>query len=111
MLAKLKTQGLKPVEPASKLELIRRATLDLTGLPPDPMKSMRSKKMILLTHLRKWSIVCSPPSTMVSVEVACGLMSPVTVSTAIAAWIRRAAVTIRIPTPMFIVTGRSCFQR
>ena len=34
VLAKLESQGLKPVKPASKLELIRRATLDLTGLPP-----------------------------------------------------------------------------
>jgi hypothetical protein len=34
ILAKLETQGLKPVKPASRLELIRRATLDLTGLPP-----------------------------------------------------------------------------
>lgn len=34
VLAKLESQGLKPVKPAGKLELIRRATLDLTGLPP-----------------------------------------------------------------------------
>jgi cytochrome c553 len=34
ILAKLEAQGLKPVKPAPKLELIRRATLDLTGLPP-----------------------------------------------------------------------------
>ncbi len=34
ILAKLEAQDLKPVAPASKLELIRRATLDLTGIPP-----------------------------------------------------------------------------
>ena len=34
VLAKLQAQNLKPVRPATKLELIRRATLDLTGLPP-----------------------------------------------------------------------------
>ena len=34
VLAKLEAQGLKPVRPADKRVLIRRATLDLTGLPP-----------------------------------------------------------------------------
>lgn len=36
VLAKLEHEGLKPVRPASKRDLIRRATLDLTGLPPTP---------------------------------------------------------------------------
>jgi cytochrome c553 len=34
--ARLEKEGLKPVKPASKHDLIRRATLDLTGLPPTP---------------------------------------------------------------------------
>jgi hypothetical protein len=34
ILAKLEEKKLKPAKPASKLTLIRRATLDLTGLPP-----------------------------------------------------------------------------
>lgn len=34
VLAKLEKEGLKPVRPASKRDLIRRASLDLTGLPP-----------------------------------------------------------------------------
>jgi cytochrome c553 len=34
VLAKLESEGLKPVKPASKRDLIRRAALDLTGLPP-----------------------------------------------------------------------------
>jgi Protein of unknown function (DUF1553)/Protein of unknown function (DUF1549) len=34
ILAKLGEKGLKPARPASKSVLIRRATLDLTGLPP-----------------------------------------------------------------------------
>jgi Protein of unknown function (DUF1549)/Protein of unknown function (DUF1553)/Planctomycete cytochrome C len=34
VLEKLEKQGLKPVAAASKHDLIRRATLDLTGLPP-----------------------------------------------------------------------------
>ena len=36
VLAKLEAQGLKPARPAEKRVLIRRATLDLTGLPPAP---------------------------------------------------------------------------
>src|SRR5579864_2446177 len=36
VLANLEKQGLKPVGPASKRDLIRRATFDLTGLPPAP---------------------------------------------------------------------------
>ncbi|MBS1833334.1 MAG: DUF1549 domain-containing protein, partial [Acidobacteria bacterium] len=34
VLAKLEKEGLKPVAQASKRDLIRRASLDLTGLPP-----------------------------------------------------------------------------
>jgi mono/diheme cytochrome c family protein len=36
VLANLEKQGLRPVAPATKHDLIRRATLDLTGLPPTP---------------------------------------------------------------------------
>lgn len=34
ILAKLEEKGLEPVQPADQLALIRRATLDLTGLTP-----------------------------------------------------------------------------
>ncbi len=36
ILAKLEAEKLTPVRPAAKRELIRRATFDLTGLPPTP---------------------------------------------------------------------------
>jgi cytochrome c553 len=36
ILAKLEPAGLKPVAPATKRELLRRATFDLIGLPPTP---------------------------------------------------------------------------
>jgi mono/diheme cytochrome c family protein len=36
ILARLEKDGLSPVAPASRLALLRRATLDLTGLPPTP---------------------------------------------------------------------------
>ena len=36
MLAKLEEKGLKPSRPADKRVLIRRATVDLIGLPPTP---------------------------------------------------------------------------
>jgi hypothetical protein len=36
ILAGLEAKGLRPVAPAGKRELIRRATFDLTGLPPTP---------------------------------------------------------------------------
>jgi hypothetical protein len=36
ILAKLESKNLKPVRPADKRTLIRRATVDLIGLPPTP---------------------------------------------------------------------------
>ena len=41
VLAKLEAKGLKPNPPASKAEFLRRATFDLTGLPPTPAEVER----------------------------------------------------------------------
>lgn len=38
-LAQMESRNLSPVKPASKRDLIRRATFDLTGLPPTPEES------------------------------------------------------------------------
>ena len=44
VLAHLEKEGLKPVRAASKHDLIRRATLDLTGLPPTPEETAAFEK-------------------------------------------------------------------
>ncbi len=44
VLARLEQEGLKPVAPAGKHDLLRRAYLDLTGLPPTPEESRGVRK-------------------------------------------------------------------
>ena len=44
VLANLEKQGLKPVSLANKHDLIRRATFDLTGLPPTPEETAAFEK-------------------------------------------------------------------
>ncbi len=44
VLARLEKEGLKPVAPSSRHDLIRRATLDLTGLPPTPEETAAFEK-------------------------------------------------------------------
>jgi mono/diheme cytochrome c family protein/cytochrome c553 len=44
VLARLEKDGMKPVRAASKRDLIRRASLDLTGLPPTPEEIVAFEK-------------------------------------------------------------------
>src|SRR5262249_30752371 len=44
ILGNLEKEGLKPVAAASKHDLIRRATYDLTGLPPTPEETAAFEK-------------------------------------------------------------------
>ena len=38
ILKELEVKGIKPASPADKVGLLRRATFDLTGLPPTPLE-------------------------------------------------------------------------
>jgi hypothetical protein len=42
IIAKLQSQGMKPSPEADRVTLLRRATLDITGLPPNWKRSTRS---------------------------------------------------------------------
>ena len=52
VLAGLERKGLKPAPGASRETLIRRASLDLTGLPPTPEEVRRSFASALPTPTR-----------------------------------------------------------
>ena len=72
ILARLDKAGLPPAKPADKATLIRRLSLDLTGLPPTPaevdafVRDDRRKRTSLA------SIVCWPPRLTASAGHACG---------------------------------------
>lgn len=53
VLAKLEEKGLKPVPAADKRTLLRRATIDLTGLPPTPDEIEAFKKTRAPGRLRR----------------------------------------------------------
>ena len=76
---------LAPVRPAAKRDLIRRATLDLTGLPPTPKRSTPSKRTPRRTRSPKSSIACSPRRTTASAGAASGSTSRATAKTTTAA--------------------------
>ena len=74
ILAELEKKGLSPAQPASKLALLRRATFDLTGLPPTETKSKISSVMVRQMPLPKWSIACWPRRAMASAGAGIGWM-------------------------------------
>ena len=64
--ARLALAGLKPAPEADRLTLIRRVTLDLTGLPPTPAEVEAFLKDHAPTPTRRSSIACSPRRTSAS---------------------------------------------
>ena len=56
--AKLEENKLKPNPRADKITLLRRATLDLTGLPPTPDEVQASYRTIRPRHSRRSSTGC-----------------------------------------------------
>ena len=81
VLAKLEAQGLKPARPADKRILIRRATLDLTGLPPTPEEVDAFLKDSGPTPSPRWWTGCSRRRAMASAGAATGWTSPATRTT------------------------------
>ena len=61
VLARLEKEGMKPVRPATRHDMIRRATLDLTGLPPTPSSTRRTPPPP--ERNERWQGFCSPRTT------------------------------------------------
>ena len=69
VLAHLEQEGLKQVKPASKHDLLRRATFDLTGLPPTPEEIAAFEKDTCARCLREGR---RPPPGLASLRRALG---------------------------------------
>ncbi len=106
VLARLEAEGLSPVAEADKLTLIRRATLDLTGLPPTPEEIDAFLADESPDACRQ---VDRPAARLAAVRrdagAGTGSTSRATARTTIAASIRWAAATTRIPTRTCTATG------
>ena len=66
ILARLEREGLEPSPEADRVTLIRRVTLDLTGLPPTPAEVDAFLADRSPGPTRRWWNGSSPPGTMVS---------------------------------------------
>ena len=67
ILARLERKGSKPSPEADKATLLRRVTLDLTGLPPTPGRGRRVPRRQVAGRLREaWSTGCSRRRTTAS---------------------------------------------
>ena len=75
MLAGLDAKGLKPAPPADRRILLRRVTLDLTGLPPTPAEYKAFVRTGRLTPSPRLWTGCSLPNAMASGGAGIGWMS------------------------------------
>ena len=60
ILARLEREKISPAPEAAKTTLVRRVSLDLTGLPPTPEEAARSSTTTVPTLMNGWSIGFSP---------------------------------------------------
>ena len=97
VLARLEKDGLAPVRAADKRTLIRRATLDLTGLPPTFEEIEAFEKDASPARSRKSSIGCWRRRSTANAGDATGSTSRATAKTIRAASIPKGAATRRIP--------------
>ena len=78
LLARLDREGLKPSPEAERATLLRRASLDLTGLPPTPLNSTLSSPTTAPTPMRSRWIASWHRRTTASDGRASGSMPPAT---------------------------------
>ena len=93
VLAKLEAKDLKPSPMADKRTLIRRATLDLTGLPPEP------------ADVEAFVEPAAPRRPMASAGVGTGWMSHAMATTTFVGSIREVVATCLWMVPGCIATG------
>ena len=75
---RLAKAGLKPSPEADRYALVRRVTLDLTGVPPTPEEPTPSSRTSRPTPTRNSSTACSPHRAMANAGPAGGSTSPAT---------------------------------
>ena len=105
ILARLEKEGMTPAKPADRRTLLRRVSLDLTGLPPSPEEIDAFQKD---SSEGAWTKVIdrllASPNTA-SAGAACGWTSPVMAKMTTAVSILCAVGTIHIRARMYIATG------
>jgi hypothetical protein len=105
VLAKLEAKGMKPVAPADRRALIRRVTLDLTGLPPTPeeVDAFVNDKSPNAYEKVVDRLLASPRTA--SAGAVIGWMWRAMPKTTCAGWIPRIEATCRSRARTFIATG------
>ena len=83
ILSKLEEKGLTPAVAADRRILLRRATFDLTGLPPTPEEVDAFLTDNRSTHLPGSLTACWPPPPMASAGAGIGSTSPATPTPAV----------------------------